>query len=128
MRYNIENILGVKLNERFKIDKYKDLYFYFTECGLHAEGGKECNIDTTVIVNELVFNEVHIVLDDPKCGQRLYYISDTENETVEFILFNPKSLLHLLALKEGLLFRTKDEALANVDLMDKKYRDLIESK
>ena len=24
MRYNIENILGVKLNERFKIDKYKD--------------------------------------------------------------------------------------------------------
>ena len=110
----IAKMLGVELDEEFKVDKYDELTFKFAENMLMARAdfkGAKWGI-TYVVLSELLGGDVEIIKLPwkPKKGDTFYTFASIPNKWVVRIAWWDQTPNHYALLDKGWVYRTQEEA------------------
>jgi hypothetical protein len=108
---DVAKMLGVELNEKFKINNGEDYIYYFDKFGLHCS---ECFVDCKHTLLQLL-NGVHSIKHAPykPKTEDIYYFLD-QNGDADSSYWND-NFVDICLYKLGNCYRTAQEAEANRD-------------
>lgn len=110
----IATMLGVRINESFKLAGYDNATFKFTENRFWQENGNSCEERSDILAMLLAGNEIIIKLPwKPKYKDKYwtFYINDHDKLDTDWNIWT-EEVAELARLKAGWVFCTKEEAKA----------------
>lgn len=109
---DVANILGVEIDEKFKVEKYSDCTFRITMNGLEQCYETDCNVrwNTSLIIGKLLNGELGIIKSPWKPKKKeWYYYPNAFYSDVEIKIWGDMPFDYAMQAL-GMCYRTKKEA------------------
>ena len=108
----VSQMLGVELDEKFKITGYRGIFYFADDCLMHQNAETYANEETNYIIPELLNGSCELTKLPwkPKINEMYFSFKITGGELTVDHFFWEELFTNYILLNKGWIFRTREEA------------------